>query len=56
MASVANPGFKEPPMGELEIDDAWRSRLRQRLGRRARFDVPARHPNLDLGPVLRGKS
>jgi hypothetical protein len=54
-ARVTNPSFEEPPMGAMEIDDAWRSRLRQRLGRRATFDVAAGYPHLDIGVVLRGK-
>jgi hypothetical protein len=52
---VTNPSFEEPPMGTMEVDDAWRGRLRQRLGARVTFDVAARHPHLDLGFVLRGK-
>ena len=35
-----------PLLGELEITDAWRHRLRERFGRRVRFDVRPRHPNL----------
>jgi hypothetical protein len=55
MSRIGNPDFQEPPMGALEIDGRWRSRLRHRLGARATFDVPARHPHLDIGVVLRGK-
>jgi hypothetical protein len=35
-----------PPLGELEITNDWASRLRQRYGRRLRFDVRPRHPDL----------
>jgi hypothetical protein len=35
-----------PPPGNLEITDAWRQRLRQRFGRRVRFDVRPHHPDL----------
>jgi hypothetical protein len=36
----------DPAPGELEITDDWRRRLRQRFGRRVRFDVRPGHPNL----------
>ena len=35
-----------PARGQLEITDDWRQRLRQRFGRRVRFDVRPGHPNL----------
>lgn len=37
-----------PPKGELEVDDAWRTRLRQKFGRRVSFRVPVGHPHLSL--------
>ena len=40
-----NPGTVYPP-GTLEIDDAWRSRLRARLGKRLRFEPRPNHPDL----------
>jgi hypothetical protein len=36
-----NPGYEAPKRGLLEIDDGWRSRLKQRLGGRVRFGVPS---------------
>jgi len=55
MVRVTNPGFAEPPMGTLEIDDAWQDRLRQRFGKKVSFRVPDQHPHLDLGAIVRGK-
>ena len=40
-----NPG-REYPRGTLEIDDAWRSRLRDKLGKRLRFKPRPNHPDL----------
>lgn len=37
---------REYPRGTLEIDDAWRSRLRGKLGRRLRFKPRPNHPDL----------
>ena len=55
MARVTNPRFAEPPLGTLEIDDAWQSRLRERLGEKVSFRVPEQYPHLDLAAILRGK-
>lgn len=55
MVRVTNPGFAEPPMGTLEIDDAWQDRLRRRFGKKVSFRVPDQHPHLDLGAIVRGK-
>jgi hypothetical protein len=46
MARVHDPDFRPPPVGELEMDGAWRSRIAQRFRGRARFKVPGGHPNL----------
>lgn len=35
-----------PPLGELEVTDDWRARLRQRFGRRLHLDVRPGHPGL----------
>lgn len=40
-----NPG-RDHPRGTLEIDDAWRSRLRDKLGTRLRFKPRPNHPDL----------
>jgi uncharacterized protein (TIGR02996 family) len=45
---VGTPDYNPKP-GKLEIDDGWRSRLRQRLGRRVSFDIRHGHPHLE-GP------
>jgi hypothetical protein len=39
-AAVSREEPRPPPaFGELEISDAWRTRLRQHFGRRVRFDL-----------------
>jgi hypothetical protein len=40
-----NPG-RAYPRGTLEIDDGWRSRLRDKLGKRLRFKPRPHHPDL----------
>ncbi len=42
------PGEAAPdyPPGTLEIDDAWRSRLEQKLGKRMRYEPRPDHPDL----------
>ncbi|MDB4963447.1 MAG: hypothetical protein JWP01_3446 [Myxococcales bacterium] len=37
---------REYPRGTLEIDDAWRSRLRGKLGKRLHFKPRPNHPDL----------
>lgn len=46
MARAGAPSYQPAPLGEMEIDGAWRSRLAQRFRKRIRFKVPAGHPNL----------
>ena len=42
----ARGDFVAPPRGELEVDDAWRSRLKQRFGARLHFDARRGYPDL----------
>lgn len=44
MVRTRDPSYEEPPLGEFEIDRGWRSRLRDRLGGRVLFELPAGHP------------
>lgn len=46
MRSAVKLGDPAPPLGALEIDGAWRSRLKQRFGKRVSYRIPAGHPNL----------
>jgi hypothetical protein len=46
MLAARNPMPEPPPVGELEIDGRWRSRLSQRFRGRARFEIPKGHPDL----------
>ena len=38
--------YVAPPIGELEIDDAWRSRLKQRFGGHLHLQPPPSYPDL----------
>ncbi|HSO36409.1 MAG TPA: hypothetical protein VLT33_27980 [Labilithrix sp.] len=46
MARDAKSATELPPLGQLEITDDWRNRLRQRFGRRLRLATRPSHPGL----------
>ncbi|MDI3286653.1 hypothetical protein [Polyangium sp. 15x6] len=48
VARVGAPNYEPPPLGELEIDGPWRSRLARRFGKQIRFKIPVGHPHLGL--------